>query len=65
MIFQIDSPDRENYNGLSRFEMGKITVGAILYNDRSLEVTLKLQSVILDDIRSNSNLAIKRYVPYI
>ena len=49
-------------DGLSRFEIGKIDLAGFMNNDKSLEVQIKLKSVSLDDIRPDSNLAIKRLV---
>ena len=56
------SPVRDELDELSRFEIGRIDIDGLLKDDSSLEVKVKLQSVSLDDIRENSNLAVKRWV---
>ena len=52
---------KDEGEGVSRFEMGKIDIAGLMNNDGSLEVQVKLKSISLDDIRECSNLAEKRY----
>ncbi|CAH1799951.1 unnamed protein product [Owenia fusiformis] len=57
----IMSPGSGNTSdGLSRFEIGRIDMSVFMNPDTSMEVGIRLQSLAMDDIRPDSQLAIKR-----
>ena len=56
------SPVRDEGESLAYFEIGKFDLSGVLNNDSSLEVQLALASVCVDDVRTHSNLAVKRSV---
>ncbi|XP_070568681.1 intermembrane lipid transfer protein VPS13A-like isoform X2 [Ptychodera flava] len=51
---------RDPKHGLSQFMMHDVHMTASIYNDKTMEVKLTLQSISLEDIRKNSPLAIKK-----
>lgn len=57
----LSSPVRDLNHGLARLSAGETTVQLDCYTDSTLEVKASLQSLLLEDIRPDSSIVIKRY----
>lgn len=57
----LSSPVRDLNHGLAKFSAGETTLHLDYFTDKSLELKASLQSLLVEDIRPDPSIVIKRY----
>lgn len=58
----LSSPVRDASRGLARLTAGEVTLALDCFSDGSAELRAGLQSLLLEDIRPDNNVLIRRYI---